>query len=787
MRDATAVTPVQAGEISAVLAKRLFETIDRSAAAEAADAYAEVYRRNRSLLPEEAASVRFHDRMLDHYPFHPTLIDFLNNKLAQAENFQGTRGVLRTLAMTIRSIWSRRTAVPLIHVGNIDLRSGAVVSELLGRTGNADLRQVLNADVGSVDTANLQGGLSNAQLADARNPHPDGLPFYELTWKVVFLNSLVGRAEGKASRVFGVTQQEAMFQLTTPLLAPSQVRIALDAISESAFYLRFADGKYFAHIEPTINSILARIRQTIDGRQVQQKLKNVSDQLIRDFAFFHVEHDVRYPQDISDNRETPTVAVVSLSAGEINVKEMFQYRGDAAPRVRQNTVLLLVPKTVHVLGAEEEQLSLHPSRADEEAVSRLENIARQVLAIETLKSRPDAYGVNASMLHSPEFAEKDKERSIALQAVVAEMYDGFYFCEQNAYVRKELRTVGSEGGATILSQIGQSLMDAGKLIWPEKVAPGATLCKQLADNYFFKAEDRAGCAELLDRFLNYRSWPMLAEGHKTLESLLRKGVECGVWASYKRSEDPTDSLPAEFYSDRKELPYSVQLLSGGYSIMTMAGAKRRGWTESDGVPNETVREEIRGVMSASGAATVEDLTRLVQAGHANATEEQVRDSIRDLVQGGGFSLYAGSVRQSARPGELVNGFSAYSHPIRSDEVLISRTEETERGWNSVARGFRCSGTDGAGKLRALLGRLGSLYTRGGALSDVDELDISDLRLLSGGRLRVCVENATAADMKRLDELFQELANVVKFDERTEAEVRIDHPADNCALVKKLKE
>ena len=84
-------------------------------------------------------------------------------------------------------------------------------------------------------------------------------------------------------------------------------------------------------------------------------------------------------------------------------------------------------------------------------------------------------------------------------------------------------------------------------------------------------------------------------------------------------------------------------------------------------------------------------------------------------------------------------------------------------------------------------RLGSLYTRGGALSDVDELDISDLRLLSSNAtIRVQIEGATAADMKRLDEFFQELANVARFTDRTEADIQIRHPQENCALINELK-
>lgn len=786
MRDATAVTPVTSNEISAVLAKRLFTSIDKSASYDTIEAYAEVYQRNPSLLPEAAVSVRFWDRMVENYPFHPTLIDFLNNKLAQAENFQGTRGVLRTLAMTVRSIWNRQMRIPLIHVGDIDMQNNAIVNELLGRTGSADLRQVLNADIGSVDTSNLQGGLSNAQLADARNPHPDGLPFYEMTWKVVFLNSLVGRTEGKASKVFGISQQDAIFQLTTPLLAPSQVRTALDEIAESAFYLRYEDGKYYAHVEPTINSILARIRQTIDDRQVQHKLRNVANQLVTDFRYFHVEHDVHSPQDISDTHERLTVAVVSLNAGEINVREMFQLKGDSLPRIHQNTIILLVPKTVKVVGAGDEQTTMDLGKVDDDAITRVDGIARQVLAIETLKGHPEAYGVTPKQLQDPEFVGKDRERPIALQTAVGEMYNGFYFYGQSGYERRELRTASGERGTTILTQIQQILQEAGKLVYSDNGRYGSARLRLLGDTYFFKADDKMPCAEIYSHFLDYRTWPMLPE-RGTLVQLIREGVESGCWVVYRRSEDPTDSLPADFFSDKKPMPYNVELLNGGYSLMTVAGAKKRGWTQSNAVPNEKVKEAIRTVMASTGAATVADLTHVVQSQHANATEEQVQDNIRDLIQSGGFSLYAGQAQQKSRPAELVTSFGAYSHTIHQDEVLISRAEETERGWNTAQRGVSYTGSEGAEKIARVLKRLGSLYTRGSALSDVDELDISDLRLLSSNAtIRVQIEGATAADMKRLDEFFQELANVARFTDRTEADIQIRHPQENCALVKELK-
>ena len=219
-RDAVQIIPVQASEISSVLAKRLFVFVDRDKAHAVVDEYMEMYTRNSAFLPEEATSTYFKDRMLASYPFHPTLVDFLNNKLADAENFQGTRGVLRVLALVVRSLWEKQQQVPMIHTCHLDLRAERVVNEILGRTGSSDLLFILNADVGGVDTGTLEGGLSNAEMADRKNPHPQGYPLYEYTWKTVFLQSLVGREEGIESKILGITEPEALFSVSFPGLTP---------------------------------------------------------------------------------------------------------------------------------------------------------------------------------------------------------------------------------------------------------------------------------------------------------------------------------------------------------------------------------------------------------------------------------------------------------------------------------------------------------------------------------------------------------------------------------------
>ena len=240
-------------------------------------------------------------------------------------------------------------------------------------------------------------------------------------------------------------------------------------------------------MEPTINSILARIRQTIDDRQVQQKLRSVANQLVTDFRYFHVEHDVHFPQDISDTHERLTVAVVSLNAGEINIREMFQLKGDSSPRIHQNTIILLVPKTVTAVGAGDEQIEMEAHKPDDDAITRVDSIARQVLAIEALKGHPEAYGITPKQLQNPEFVEKDRERSIALQTVVGQMYNGFYFYGQSGYERRELRTASGERGTTILTQIQQILLEAGKLVYSDN---GRHACGLLATAFSSKRTTR---------------------------------------------------------------------------------------------------------------------------------------------------------------------------------------------------------------------------------------------------------------------------------------------------------
>jgi hypothetical protein len=111
-----------------------------------------------------------------------------------------------------------------------------------------------------------------AELADRENPHPEGWPLHEYTWKTIFLHSLVGWEQGLESNIFGLTEQEALFQTAFPGLTPPQINEGLKEIKNSAFYLRLNQGRYYASLDPSVNIALAKIRRSLEVEQIDDLL-----------------------------------------------------------------------------------------------------------------------------------------------------------------------------------------------------------------------------------------------------------------------------------------------------------------------------------------------------------------------------------------------------------------------------------------------------------------------------------------------------------------------------------
>ena len=83
--------------------------------------------------------------------------------------------------------------------------------------------------------------------------------------------------------------------------------ISLEKIKDSAYYLRYEHGKYYAHIEPTINSVLARIRGTIEHSKVVAKLRSVANSLIKETGTFAVVNPITLRKRTTGSTIAPKV------------------------------------------------------------------------------------------------------------------------------------------------------------------------------------------------------------------------------------------------------------------------------------------------------------------------------------------------------------------------------------------------------------------------------------------------------------------------------------------------
>lgn len=783
-RDATAMVPVQAAEISRVLGKRLFTQIDSTAARQTAQEYAELYVKSASMLPGQATRDEYKERMAAHYPFHPTLIDFLNNKLAASEDFQGTRGVLRVLALAVRTIWKRQTDIPMIHACHLDLRDARTVSELINRTGSGELLPVLNADIGGVDTESIEGGKSNAELADLRNPHPDGWPMYEYTWKTIFLHSLVGQDQGVSSNLFGLTQQDALFDVSFPGLTPSQVGEALKEIKGSAFYLRFNQGRFYATLDPSVNIALARIRRSLTLVDVDQTLDVTARKVVsQDVQTFNVVHDVAAPEHIPDKKGKPTLVLISLNAGRIDVTECVTTAGPNTPRIEQNLVFLLVPDTV-AARHESGSMPLFNEKANliEQARNQLRELGRTVLAMQKLNRNPDAYGINPRKLEEDNFRQRFSEREKALETAVTQSYKSLWFPSTTGQiVRKEIRTAGGESGMAIFEQIRKVLLEDGELVTAEHDTQGHL--KSLA-NLFFGKNDTVTLAGLRQNFCRIRSWPIL-DAPGVFDQLIRSGVQRGVWCLFQMGSDENIE-PDEFYSkETGDLPLNLDL-SRDYSLVNPNGARQRGWTPEGGPDLTMVKEYVRQALSDKQAASVMEIRETVASKYGDIPHKTINEAVSDLVKGEKAMAFKGKAGQDDKPDQLLSGTKAVFFTPESDDVIITPAKASEKGWiDQPSKTFSLSGKAGANVIMPLLRRIGSLYNRGGK-SFIDSLDLTDLVLPRGGKLLLRLSDVPPESMKDLAELFEVIADLTESGDDTEAYLDIDDPLDDCAFVREIK-
>jgi hypothetical protein len=368
-RQERVLSPTVETEIPAIVTHRLFKHIERDAAGSVIDGYsrfyADLFEKNVDL-PQRCTHADYAREMIDAYPFHPELLNTLNHKVATIPNFNQTRGALRLLALTVRSLWEQKPEQTwLIHLHHIDLGISKIAEDLTSRLDRPKFRQVIEADITSI----LLGTIAHAQEVDQPLIASGKPPYGRRAATTIFIHSLT---QGIAS---GVDPDDMLLAVVAPDAQgggddPGVIQRAVENLYRKAWFLEYDGHRYRFKTEPSLNKIIEdetlHVGPSKAKAEVERRIRQIWKKGFLQPVFFPDE-----AADVEDNAGLPKLVVMHFDAVKTMatdsappdlVKKINQYTGiSEAFRRFQNNIFFLV--------------------ADSDQVDHMVSVARRHLAI----------------------------------------------------------------------------------------------------------------------------------------------------------------------------------------------------------------------------------------------------------------------------------------------------------------------------------------------------------------------------------------------------------------------
>ena len=409
-RPARVVTPSQRQDIEPILRRRLFESVDMTAAAPTADAYFSALRdaaERDTPLPADVVQASYRKQIEDAYPFHPSFIEVMDGKLATIPNFQRTRGALRLVSRVIRRIWEReQDDAALIHPFCVDLSDPETVEELVGRLDRSAYSSVVSYDVasaaGTAQTAHAQEIDKNSFAG-----HP---PYAQRVAVTLLLHSL----PDPPAR--GANLNELLASALTPSSDPAHLRKALEYLSNEAWHLDYEGARYTFRTEPSLNKIVLDETQAVSRHDARTELDRRIRQIWRTAGL-----EVRYFPDATEDLDDTangrlvlmhwdTADVTSAkNATPPKVQELANYKGVQQDfRRYRNTLFFLV--------------------ADSDRTEGMFQAARRWLALEHLvQNRNRMDEMKLSPEHRDRLRNWHKEGELSVRVAITRAYRHLFY------------------------------------------------------------------------------------------------------------------------------------------------------------------------------------------------------------------------------------------------------------------------------------------------------------------------------------------------------------------------
>ena len=351
-RQERSITPVDlaANEIYDILRKRLFTSLpDKAEIGDIAEAFGRKLEEAAKSKTANRGAEAIADEIAATYPFHPRLKNVIA-LFKENEQFKQTRGLIELVSRLLRSVWERKdNDVFLIGPQHFELSIADVRDKLTEISG---MRDVIAKDLWDSQQS------AHAQVIDLQTGKEAATQLGSLL--------LTASLSTAVNAVKGLTAEEMVECLTTPLREPSDFLAAFEALEKVAWYLHHNEGRYYFDRQENLTKLLQSLAQDAPQNQV--------DDLVR-----HRLRDM-----FKASRKTCYEDVLPLPTLE-----------DVADRVRKGRVLLIVSPDSKIPPEEVQKFfdglsqknNLCVLTGDKTAMGSVEKAARQHFAAQKADGR----------------------------------------------------------------------------------------------------------------------------------------------------------------------------------------------------------------------------------------------------------------------------------------------------------------------------------------------------------------------------------------------------------------
>jgi len=503
------LTPVEDEEVAHVIRRRLFKYVDERLAEETIQEFIDYVERE-GFLPID--KVIYREKFKASYPFQPEVIDVLYKRWGSFTTFQRTRGVLRLLALVVKSL--KNSQKPFIRLGDFDLKNEEIRKELVKHIG-PEYDSVIAADITSIDSGakKVDISLGSSYLS------------YQFGTRVattIFMYSFSGGQEK------GATQREIKLSCAETGIQSSIIVETLDKLKDTLFYLSDSESLLFFTNKPNLNRILLNKMDAISDIE----LKEEEEKLVRE-AFKKTEHFDIYiwpeqPVDVSDTEKLKLIVLRDINSEKI--RKFIETYGER-PRIYRNSLIFLCP-------LESEKVNFEKTLKEKLAWQRIE--MDKTLELSTDQKEKVKNKIDETEKHA-------KER-------IRYVYRIVYLPQKDEPERMDLGIPTYGAKKIIPEEVYERLREEGKII--EKLSAHYLKEKYLREKAYVETKN------ILDSFYKTPGEVRIKD-KSVLVNALRDGVKQGIFGlGYLENGEPvcryikTDVEP---YFEEKEVIINPEL------------------------------------------------------------------------------------------------------------------------------------------------------------------------------------------------------------------------------------